>query len=398
MPLAEVLADLGVLQRDLARAAGLSRSVVSRLVSHGEWPSRRTALVRAGVIEFLKRHGATPVHLRGLVLAAPKKLAPDEQQLAGAVSPTQPSDQEEEDPMLLTCESLSPEARSHFKLFRSPFADDAVQCLDDVYMGPRGRYIRMALMDAALNQGFIAIIGESGSGKSTLREELEERIRKEGKPVIVIRPHIIGVEPSDARGKMLKAGDIANAIVATLAPTVTLKSDPQARYRQVTELLKSARSAGFSVLLVLEEAHRLPLATLKHLKGYLELKDGLRRLMGICLIGQTELKKVMNTQNPEVREIVQRCEQFTMPALDDELRPYLELKFQRVGTRLNDVLADDAVDAIRARLVSMPRGGRPTDAVSMCYPLVVNNLLCRAMNAAATVGWPQVDAQVIAGC
>ena len=30
--------------------------------------------------------------------------------------------------------------------------------------------------------------------------------------------------------------------------------------------------------------------------------------------------------------------------------------------------------------------------------LVVNNLVCRALNAAAAVGFPKVDAQVIAGC
>ena len=57
-----------------------------------------------------------------------------------------------------------------------------------------------------------------------------------------------------------------------------------------------------------------------------------------------------------------------------------------------------AFDAMRARLIYRPRGGKPTDARSLCYPLVVNNLVCRAMNAAASAGWPQVDAQVIAGC
>jgi len=46
----------------------------------------------------------------------------------------------------------------------------------------------------------------------------------------------------------------------------------------------------------------------------------------------------------------------------------------------------------------MPRGGRASDAVSVCFPLVVNNLVCRALNAAAAVGFPKVDAQVIAGC
>ena len=63
-----------------------------------------------------------------------------------------------------------------------------------------------------------------------------------------------------------------------------------------------------------------------------------------------------------------------------------------------DVFAADAADAIRARLVFIPRGGKPADARSICHPLVVNNLVTRAMNAAAAAGWPKVDGQVIGGC
>ncbi len=43
-------------------------------------------------------------------------------------------------------------------------------------------------------------------------------------------------------------------------------------------------------LLVIEEAHGLPTATLKHLKRFFELEDGFKKLLGIVLIGQTELR------------------------------------------------------------------------------------------------------------
>ena len=76
----------------------------------------------------------------------------------------------------------------------------------------------------------------------------------------------------------------------------------------------------------------------------------------------------------------------------------MQHKFARFDLKLSDVFAADAFDAMRARLIYRPRGGKPSDARSLCYPLVVNNLVCRAMNAAAAAHWPQVDAQVIAGC
>lgn len=303
----------------------------------------------------------------------------------------------EEDAMLLRNENLSPKARKHFGLPRNPFVDD-IQSREDVLLTQHSRYVRAAMLDAARNHGFTAIIGQSGSGKSTLREELEERIRDESLPIVLIKPYVQGMEQSDMRGKPLRASHIAEAIVDALAPGVTVKNSPQARYKQVHDLLKSSRAAGYTHLLLIEEAHRLPVATLKHLKNFLEMKDGLRRLIGVCLIGQNELFNILSERNPEVREIVQRCEQIAMEPLDNDIEAYLQLKFDRVGRKLTELLEADAVDAIRARLVHQAHGHRTNEVVSICYPQVVNNLVCRALNAAAEVGFPKVDAQVIAGC
>jgi type II secretory pathway predicted ATPase ExeA len=397
-PLRPVMAELGIASSDLARAAELSRSAANRLVLHGLLPARRAGEVRQRVVAYLKERGASMAHLRSIVLPPAKKLAPECSQHAEA-APVNPETLEpkEEEPMLLRNETLTPAAKRHFKLLRSPFVDD-IQSRDDVFASQHGRYVRAALLDAAVNHGFIAIVGESGSGKSTLREDLEERIREERRPIIVIKPYVLAMEPNDTRGKPMKAGQIAESIARTLAPNVQLKSSPDARYRQVHELLKSSRAAGYSHLLAIEEAHRMPLTTLKHLKNFMELKDGLRRLLGVCLIGQPELRLLLSEQNPEVREIVQRCEQITMEPLDNDLEGYLAHKFERTGVQLADMFEADALDAIRARLISLPRGGRASDAISMCFPLVVNNLVCRALNAAAQVGFPKVDAQVVAGC
>lgn len=395
-----VLAQHGIQQSDLVRAIGLSKSAVCRLVNHGQLPARRAADVRRRAVDYLKQRGVPIAQLRHLVLpqVAPKEVGPAELQLGEAAPRApEPTATLEEAQMLLKNESLTPLARKQFGLLRNPFVDD-INCRDDVLLTQHGRYVRAAMMDAATNHGFVAIIGQSGSGKSTLREELEERIREERRPVVVIKPYVQGMEASETRGKPLRSGHIAEAIVDALAPGVSLKSSPQARYKQVHDLLKASRAAGYTHLLLIEEAHRLPIATLKHLKNFLELKDGLRRLMGVCLIGQNELFNILSERNPEVREIVQRCEQVTMEPLDNDVETYLQLKFDRVNLKLDDVFEADALDAIRARLIQTVAGHRTNEVVSICYPQVVNNLVCRALNAAAAVGFPKVDAQVIAGC
>jgi type II secretory pathway predicted ATPase ExeA len=397
--LAAVIDTLGVSQRELARDAQLSKSAVSRIVK-GEWPARGATQARARLQDCLKARGATATQLLALFVTPEKKLAPASSYLAEAVPevPASETETSKEESMLLQNQSLTIEARKHFNLPRSPFQDD-VQSSGDVFQTASVRYVRQTLTDCANNHGFVAVVGESGSGKSTMAEDLEERIRESAKEdILVIRPYVLAMEANDIKGKTLKSSHIAEAIASALDPELKVKSSPQARFAQVHALLKASRKSGRRHLLVIEEAHCLPIATLKHLKRFLELKDGMQRLVGVALIGQPELRERLGSQNAEVREVMQRCEVVELDPLDSDLEGYLRHKFSRFGLKYEQVFAPDAADAIRARLIYMPRGGKPSDARSLCFPLVVNNLVARAMNAAALVGWPLVDAQTIAAC
>ena len=393
MNLSLILTQHRIAQSALAAGAGLSRSVASRAVAHGLWPIRDPeAPVR--VVDFLVS--------KGVDRKAALQAVDAQNEVASAVlqhpeAVPEANELLEEESMLLRSENLTPAARKAFSLMRSPFFDD-VRTRDDVFASPATRYVRAGLLDAAMNHGFVAIVGESGAGKSTLVEELEERIIAEGRSVVIIRPYVLAMEDNDTKGRTLKSGQIAEAIIRTLDPSGSPKRTPEARFRQVHELLINSRRAGYSHLVVIEEAHCLPTPTLKHLKRFLELKQGLSRLLGVCLVGQPELKNRLAEQKADVREVVQRCELIELPPLDNDLEAYIAHKFARAGAKAEDVLAADAYDAIRARLIRMPRGGKASDAVSLCHPLVVNNLVTRAMNAAAAAGWPKVDAQVIGGC
>lgn len=387
------LRRLGLSQRELARRTGLGRPAVGELVAHGRWPVRCTPAVRAKVLAVLRAAGAQTHELRQIALAQ-EEMAPD--------APTPEADPQEvnqnptgEDPMLLQYTPISELARKAFGLPRSPFVDDVLS-VDDVYQSASSRYARAALLDAARNHGFVALVGESGAGKTTLIEYLEQRLIDEGADVAIIRPYVLGMEASDARGKTLRATHIAEAIAYALDPQLKIKSSPQARFEQLHQLLRASARAGRRHLLVIDEAHCMPTATLKHLKRFLELKDGLRRVMGVVLVAQPELRQLLHSQNPEVREVMQRCEIVELEPLDNDLEGYLAHKFARFDLKLDQVFAPDAYDAIRARLIYTPRGAKT--GISTCYPLAVHNLVARAMNAAAGSGWPKVDAQCVAGC
>lgn len=384
-----LLDRLGTSQADLSRALNLGKATTSRLVTQGEWPRRNTSAIRAAAANFLKTRGAQPEDLRPLFTTPI---------VAGEINPLNPSQpiESEETMLLLRCEHLTKKTKVAFGLSRNPFRDD-IQTSGDVFASGAIRYVRNVLLDAALHHSFVAIVGESGSGKSTLAEDLEQRIIDENRPVSVIRPYVLAMEEAESRGKPLRAPAIAEAIIRTLTPTAYCKSSPEARFAQVHQVLRTSRRAGQSHLLLIEEAHSLPVPTLKHLKRFAELKDGLSRLIGIALIGQPELATRLSEHSGEVREVVQRCELVTLPALDADLEAYLRHKFDRVGVKVDAVLAPDAYDAIRARLIRKPERAIQDQGVSICHPLVVNNLVSRAMNAAAAVGARVVDGNVIAG-
>lgn len=379
----------GIEQTEVAIAAAVSRPAISQLINHGIWPKRRTGEVRQNIVTFLASRGLEQEAIRafeevGEVLTADAASTPVPQQA-----------NEGDITMLLSKQALNPATKKHFGIFRDPFAEEAMQGSDDVFTTPDIRYVREALYQTARFGGFLAVIGESGAGKSTLRRDLIERINRDREPVIVIEPYVLAMEDNDVKGKTLKAAAIAEAIVSTLAPLENIKRSQDARFRQLHRVLKDSCSAGYNHVLVIEEAHSLPTPTLKHLKRFFELESGFKKLLSIVLIGQPELATKLSERNMEVREVVQRCEVVSMPPLEQELEGFLRFKFQRIGKNMAEVLDESAIEAIRGRLSLRSGNGKTT--TSLLYPLAVCNLTIAAMNDAAALHIPVVDAAVIKG-
>jgi type II secretory pathway predicted ATPase ExeA len=315
--------------------------------------------------------------------------------VAPAVSPVSSTEEEEDEIMLLRKQGLAPAAKKHFGLFCDPLADE-MESHEDVFTTSDIRYVREAMWQTAKHGGFIAVVGQSGSGKSTLRKDLLSRISREGARVIAIEPYVQGMEDNDSKGKTMKAGHIAESILSAVAPMETVKSSPEARFRQVHRVLRDSCRSGNKHVLIIEEAHGLPVATLKHLKRFFELEDGFTKLLSIVLIGQDELRFKLNENDPNVREVVQRCELIALQPLDGHMEDYLRFKFQRKGKQLADVVDDKGLDAIRQRLTPQKTARRDASAPgSLLYPLALNNLLTACMNLAADVGSARVTADVV---
>lgn len=396
--LKQLMIDCDISQGELAEGISLSRATINLAVNRGHLPTS-LANFRGKVETFLTGHGKAPLWLvsngfdawdeiwqplgqdrRGAMPSGSARRYSNGRNKQPAMQPGNPD--------IVTIqwevEMISSEALKHFRLFRNPFIDD-IQKDSDIYMSDEHRYIEAAMLDSARHGGFLAVIGEVGSGKSVMRRKVIEQLRRDG-DMLVIYPQTIDKT-------RLTAGSICDSIVYDIS-SEKARVKLEDKSRQVQRLLLDRAKAGYRACLIIEEAHDLNVQTLKFLKRFYELEDGYRKLLGIVLIGQTELKEMFDeAQHVDMREVIRRVQVAEIQGLNGHLREYLQCKFKRIGCKVDDMITDEAIDVLSRRLTTSSRDGK--SKISHAYPLLVNNYTARAMNLAQEMGEAQITAEVV---
>ena len=213
-------------------------------------------------------------------------------------------------------------------------------------------------------------------------------MQTEGQKVRVIIPRIIDKSK-------LTASSICDAIIQDCSeehPKRTL----EAKARQIERILTNSSRAGWSHVLMIEEAHDLHVQTLKYLKRFWELEDGFKKLLAIVLIGQPEMKgKLDEAKNWEAREVIRRMEVLELEPLKSgkEIAAYLDTKFARLDRDRKTIITDDGCEALAMKLRRQTRNEQ--QVYSVAYPLLVNNWTRKAINLAAELGSAVVNADVV---
>ena len=389
--LKELCLECGIQQAQLARTVGVKRPTINLTLNRGYIPPTVTGF-KKGIEDFIRnnqramqwllKHGLRvddiwePLgkDMRNRIPHGVKAYRRGRALIPG--DPTQ---------IILSweVEMITQEAMRHFKIFRHPFIDD-IQKDSDIYMSEEHRYIEAAMLDAARHGGFLAVIGEVGSGKSVMRRKVIERLRKDG-DVLVIFPEIQDVD-------RITSSAICDAIIMDISDQVP-KIKLEQKARQVKRLLLERARQGYRSALIIEEAHLLMPTTLKRLKRFYELEDGYRKLLGIILIGQTELRSMLTESlHPDMREVIRRVQIAEIRGLNGHIKDYLAMKFKRVGAKIEDIMTDEAIEALKQRLTARDRDG---NIISHAYPLLINNYTARAMNLAYEMGEEKVTEAVI---
>ncbi|WP_228896435.1 ExeA family protein [Pseudoduganella aquatica] len=208
-------------------------------------------------------------------------------------------------------------ALDHFNLTRPPFSPAAGPAFH--YEDAARRELLGALHYALrLGDGVIKVTGEPGSGKRMLCQVLAERLAQGAVPAAPpVQALLLGrgtqfpVSPLDAVCAIARKLDLAPG---------GLRTDEVMRLLHTH--LAAGRAAGKLAVLLVEEAHALPLDTLETLRQLTNLSAGPHTLLPVVLVGTPELNHVL--RQPRLRQLRERITlSFVVPPLPPELAPEL---------------------------------------------------------------------------
>jgi general secretion pathway protein A len=190
--------------------------------------------------------------------------------------------------------------------------------------------------------GFIVITGEIGSGKTTL---LQTALRGVDKHTAVAR--IVNTQ--------LDARDLVEAVMLDFGLTPEPGLSKPRLLRVLAEYLVEQRVNGRLALLVIDEAQNLSLAALEEVRMLSNLETEKSKLIQIALVGQPELRAMMN--RPELEQLRQRVTvSYHLPALDvDETAAYINHRLARAATGTPIIFPREVTDLVHQKSRGVPR-------------------------------------------
>ena len=162
----------------------------------------------------------------------------------------------------------------HFGLDRPPFKITPVT--NFFFSGAnRGEILDALIYAITESEGIIKVTGEVGSGKTMLCRMLLERLPQQVESIYLANPSLSREEMlyaiADGLGLNLE-GQRVNVIMQALQ-----------------NLLAQKASEGKRVVVLVDEAHAMPLDTLEELRLLYNLQVGDHKLLQLVLFGQPEL-------------------------------------------------------------------------------------------------------------
>jgi type II secretory pathway predicted ATPase ExeA/septal ring-binding cell division protein DamX len=207
---------------------------------------------------------------------------------------------------------------SHFGLTEPPFR--ITPHTEFFFSGAnRGATLEALLYAITHDEGIVKVTGEVGSGKTMLCRVLVERLPKSVETIYLANPS-------------LSRDEILHVIAADL--------QVESRGERVTILLRALQekliklyAAGRRVVVLIDEAHAMPLETLEEVRLLSNLESNRHKLLQIVMFGQPELDEHLAL--PNMRQLKERItHSFRLePLVRSDIDSYVDFRMRAAGYR-----------------------------------------------------------------
>ncbi len=199
--------------------------------------------------------------------------------------------------------------------------------------GDRGAVLD-ALVYAILNgEGMVKVVGEVGSGKTMLCRMLEKELPEKVEIVYLANPS-------------LSPENILHAIAFELKLPVDADTSRLQVMHSLQEYLLERHANNCQVVVFVEEAQAMPIATLEEIRLLSNLETQQSKLLQIVLFGQPELDELL--AKPEIRQLKERITySFQLnPFVSEHIRDYLNTRLRASGYRAGEIFDKAAIRKI----------------------------------------------------
>ncbi len=206
---------------------------------------------------------------------------------------------------------------SHFGLKEPPFK---ITPNTEVFYtgGNRGAVLDALIYAINSGEGIIKVVGEVGSGKTMLCRMLQTMLPEKIESIYLANP---SVAPED----------VLHAIAFELQLKLPKNADRLKVMQVLQTHLLARHAAGKQVVIFVEEAQGMPLATLEEIRLLSNLETKHDKLLQIVLFGQPELDENLNQAN--IRQLRERItHSFNLvPLQTKEIGEYLIFRLRAAG-------------------------------------------------------------------
>jgi len=206
---------------------------------------------------------------------------------------------------------------------------------------------RGATLDALIyavthDEGIVKVSGEVGSGKTMLCRVLMERLPENVTIIYLANPS-------------LSRDDILYAIADELRLDVPDNARSSVVMRALHEHLIKSFGEGRQVVVLIDEAHAMPVETLEEIRLLSNLEANRSKLLQLVLFGQPELNDVL--ARSDMRQLKERItHNFGLePLVRDDITNYLDFRMRAAGYRGPSVFTPAALKLIAQSSLGLTR-------------------------------------------